>query len=182
MFSGVCYSNLSKVCPFQNNVSCSIRYCFRSLFLKLKLFSKILFQRIFEDFSKHYSIIKVHVLLAPLSQRLYILSNLSSFVNNFFNFFRHFSTLRKKRRRRDLNPRAATNDLLPFQGSPFSHLGTSACAQVMFLAELYIILKICTRLVPCIALSPVGGVQPAERVGFEPTRPCGQTVFKTASL
>ena len=125
MFSGVCYSNLSKVCPFQNNVSCSIRYCFRSLFLKLKLFSKILFQRIFEDFSKHYSIIKVHVLLAPLSQRLYILSNLSSFVNNFFNFFRHFSTLRKKRRRRDLNPRAATNDLLPFQGSPFSHLGTS---------------------------------------------------------
>ena len=22
----------------------------------------------------------------------------------------------------------------------------------------------------------------AERVGFEPTRPCGQTVFKTASL
>ena len=25
-------------------------------------------------------------------------------------------------------------------------------------------------------------VSPAERVGFEPTRPCGQTVFKTASL
>ena len=31
-----------------------------------------------------------------------------------------------ERRRRDLNPRAATNDLLPFQGSPFNHLGTSA--------------------------------------------------------
>ena len=30
------------------------------------------------------------------------------------------------RRRRDSNPRAATNDLLPFQGSPFNHLGTSA--------------------------------------------------------
>ena len=29
------------------------------------------------------------------------------------------------RRRRDLNPRAAINDLLPFQGSPFSLLGTS---------------------------------------------------------
>ena len=28
-----------------------------------------------------------------------------------------------QRRRRDLNPRAATNDLLPFQGSPFSQLG-----------------------------------------------------------
>lgn len=25
-----------------------------------------------------------------------------------------------------MNPRAATNDLLPFQGSPFNHLGTSA--------------------------------------------------------
>ena len=30
-----------------------------------------------------------------------------------------------ERRKRDLYPRAATNDLLPFQGSPFSHLGTS---------------------------------------------------------
>ena len=30
-----------------------------------------------------------------------------------------------KRRRRDLNPRAAINDLLPFQGSPFGLLGTS---------------------------------------------------------
>ena len=28
-----------------------------------------------------------------------------------------------KRRRRDLNPRAAINDLLPFQGSPFGQLG-----------------------------------------------------------
>ncbi len=27
------------------------------------------------------------------------------------------------RRRRDLNPRAAINDLHPFQGCPFSHLG-----------------------------------------------------------
>ena len=30
-----------------------------------------------------------------------------------------------KRRRRDLNPRAAINDLHPFQGCPFNHLGTS---------------------------------------------------------
>ena len=42
------------------------------------------------------------------------------FVNNFLNFF----WLRNsKRRRRDLNPRAAINDLLPFQGSPFGQLG-----------------------------------------------------------
>ena len=30
---------------------------------------------------------------------------------------------KQERRRRDLNPRAATNDLLPFQGSPFGQLG-----------------------------------------------------------
>ena len=54
-----------------------------------------------------------------------------------------------ERRRRDLNPRAATNDLLPFQGSPFGQLGYFS---------------------------------KTERVGFEPTRPFGQTVFKTASL
>ena len=29
----------------------------------------------------------------------------------------------RQRRRRDLNPRAAINDLHPFQGCPFSHLG-----------------------------------------------------------
>ena len=33
------------------------------------------------------------------------------------------SFLKKERRRRDLNPRAAINDLLPFQGSPFGQLG-----------------------------------------------------------
>ena len=36
----------------------------------------------------------------------------------------------RRRRRRDLNPRAAINDLLPFQGSPFNHLGTSAKSTV----------------------------------------------------
>ena len=48
----------------------------------------------------------------------YILFNLQ-----FSRFVTAFSC---ERRRRDLNPRAATNDLLPFQGSPFNHLGTSA--------------------------------------------------------
>ena len=44
----------------------------------------------------------------------------------FSTFFEVFSSISVERRRRDLNPRAATNDLLPFQGSPFNHLGTSA--------------------------------------------------------
>ena len=38
-----------------------------------------------------------------------------------------------KRRKRDLNPRNAINVLLPFQGSPFSHLGTSAWLRVILL-------------------------------------------------
>ena len=37
-----------------------------------------------------------------------------------FYFVHH---LMSERRRRDLNPRAAINDLHPFQGCPFSHLG-----------------------------------------------------------
>ena len=57
-------------------------------------------------------------------------------VNKFFLIFLHFSYLSaipkkmeafpaSKRRKRDLNPRAAINDLLPFQGSPFGLLGIS---------------------------------------------------------
>ena len=41
-----------------------------------------------------------------------------SLCQDFFTFF-----FKKERRRRDLNPRAAINDLLPFQGSPFGQLG-----------------------------------------------------------
>ena len=79
------------------------------------------------------------------------------------------------RRRRDLNPRAATNDLLPFQGSPFNHLGTSA------LVESHPISGSNMKFVHQASPNSAAGTQ-AERVGFEPTRPCGQTVFKTASL
>ena len=44
--------------------------------------------------------------------------------STFFKFlYQHFTFPENKRRRRDLNPRAATNDLLPFQGSPFGQLG-----------------------------------------------------------
>ena len=41
-----------------------------------------------------------------------------------------------------MNPRAATNDLLPFQGSPFNHLGTSALvdSHLVFLQDSYLVL------------------------------------------
>ena len=52
------------------------------------------------------------------------------FYSNFQGFtycsifdFQGSHALSSERRRRDLNPRAATNDLLPFQGSPFGQLG-----------------------------------------------------------
>ena len=34
-----------------------------------------------------------------------------------------FAVINHQRRRRDLNPRAAINDLHPFQGCPFGQLG-----------------------------------------------------------
>ena len=55
------------------------------------------------------------------------------------NFFCNFSAF-TERRRRDLNPRAATNDLLPVQGSPFNLLGTSA-GWFSYLMKLITVLK-----------------------------------------
>ena len=81
-------------------------------------------------------------------------------VNTFFQLFFFLKiSLKKERRKRDLNPRAAINDLLPFQGSPFGQLGYFSICPIEWFIQLE-----------------------AERVGFEPTRPFGQTVFKTASL
>ena len=75
---------------------------------------------------------------------LYILSYFQVVVNNFFIFLCYLSNATtlisyhvcrflsttfwiflfdSKRRRRDLNPRAAVNDLHPFQGCPFGQLG-----------------------------------------------------------
>ena len=56
-------------------------------------------------------------LLVCLSDSLFTLPHLIDCVKYFFEVFIF------KRRRRDLNPRAAINDLLPFQGSPFGQLG-----------------------------------------------------------
>ncbi len=64
-----------------------------------------------------------------------------SLVKNFFILFRHFSvvfqlvkipflnSVLNKRKREGFEPRAATNDLLPFQGAPSASLGTSPRAE-----------------------------------------------------
>ena len=56
-----------------------------------------------------------------------------------------------------MNPRAAINGLLPFQGSPFNRLGTSPSIKRLNFPSLFI-------------------EKSAEREGFEPSRPFGQTV------
>ena len=74
------------------------------------------------------------VLCCSLSQtahicyhKLFCLSRTFSIFSKIFSFKKvlkiNAETIVSERRRRDLNPRAATNDLLPFQGSPFGQLG-----------------------------------------------------------
>ena len=66
----------------------------------------------------------IKVLCSSVFQTAYLLYHILSTVSStFLKFFIFFKIQNFKRRRRDLNPRAAINDLLPFQGSPFGQLG-----------------------------------------------------------
>ena len=138
---------------------------------------KTIFIRIFRvlhtvQFSRNF----VFVALCSSAATRSFYHTVSGLSRTFLTFLKKLFLLKLKRRRRDLNPRAATNDLLPFQGSPFNHLGTSALvdSHLVFARSIF-------SSAPGTHLSG-SAVQLAERVGFEPTRPCGQTVFKTASL
>ena len=114
----------------------------------------------------HCSVIKVLIFSVVVSTAFRWYHRSLNLSRTFFQvFLNQFSV---KRRRRDLNPCAAINDLLPFQGSPFGQLG--------YFSKLpYLLSSACSNIYRKF-------VRWAERVGFEPTRPCGQTVFKTASL
>ena len=140
----------------------------------LKEFSRIVCVSLFSYQGSLLSVSQTACLL------YHILIDLSRTFLNFF-IFSKFKNL--KRRRRDLNPRAAINDLLPFQGSPFGQLGYFSKLPYAYRSFyqkrfiLYRVISVCQELFNFFAVD-----QQAERVGFEPTRPCGQTVFKTASL
>ena len=67
-----------------------------------------------------------------------------------------------------MNPRAAINDLLPFQGSPFGLLGTSPSMQN--LKSYNIIFQALIKSLK------------TEKVGFEPTAPFGVTGFQDQLL
>ena len=110
-----------------------------------------------------------------------ILSHLFCFVKNFFlSFF-------------ERNGEGGIWTLAPLlttyslsRGAPSASLGTSPnCpTQSLLFSEAFYIISRCFLFVKnFFNFSKVFySLQIAERVGFEPTRPCGQTVFKTASL
>ena len=77
------------------------------------------FLQVFATFPAHLQLILYVVFLHD------IIHNLTFNIQKLPEFSSSFGMISEniKRRRRDLNPRAATNDLLPFQGSPFGQLG-----------------------------------------------------------
>ena len=124
---------------------------------------------LFVVFLSHYWVL--FILTFPTVLVNCFIFNISTSYRLHLSIFHHviyLLILYGKRRKRDLNPRTAINDLLPFQGSPFSHLGISPKRLSFFwhkkTTDDWLVVFL------------------TQRVGFEPTRPFGQTVFKTASL
>ena len=106
---------LSSVLPKQlNQFTTLIRVCQASFGIILK----ILFFKTFQTFASFRQLPQYNTDVL-LCQYL------------FSTFFVSEICLKKERRKRDLNPRAAINDLLPFQGSPFSRLGISPDADIL---------------------------------------------------
>ena len=101
----------------------------------------VVFATAFIFYQKHLSLSTTFsfFFVVVSSDSLFILSPAIGFVNNFFlAVFQQLSYIimyssacqqlfsffyNCERRRRDLNPRAAVNDLHPFQGCPFGQLG-----------------------------------------------------------
>ena len=84
-----------------------------------------------------YRLSRIFLIIFLLFFSTFLFSRLRQLVNNimwfricqqvftifFKNFFDSISPQNHERRRGDLNPRAAVNDLHPFQGCPFGQLG-----------------------------------------------------------
>ena len=73
---------------------------------------------LFRTFEDVFHCLIIKVLHCSLGQQLVYFIKLICICQELFSTF-----FKVERRRRDLNPRAAINDLLPFQGSPFGQLG-----------------------------------------------------------
>ena len=73
---------------------------------------------LFRTFEDVFHCLIIKDLCCSLDQQLVYFIKLICICQELFSTF-----FKAERRRRDLNPRAAINDLLPFQGSPFGQLG-----------------------------------------------------------
>ena len=73
---------------------------------------------LFRTFEDVFHCLIIKDLCCSLDQQLVYFIKLICICQELFSTF-----FKVERRRRDLNPRAAINDLLPFQGSPFGQLG-----------------------------------------------------------
>ena len=126
-------------------------------------------------------------LLVCLSDSLFTLPHLIDCVKYSFEvfYFSKFKTSNGEGGIRTLAPLLTTYSLS--RGAPSASLGTSPncpTQSLLFFSEAFYIISRCFLFVKnFFNFSKVFySLQIAERVGFEPTRPCGQTVFKTASL
>ena len=124
-FSGLSYCLIIKVHSF--SLSFLNRNSLTSLphsFVFVKHFFELFWKSCFSKLSK----------LSLRFDSFHSITPMCYSVNTFFQLFSFLKfCLKKERRKRDLNPRAAINDLLPFQGSPFSRLGISPVADIMSL-------------------------------------------------
>ena len=120
----VCHLSMS--CPvfklaYQFPFACPLIYCFKVVSFKETFvccyYSTLKFIESFKVISLFNYQSSFLIAFVSLAISLIILTRFKVFVNTFFKLFF------KQRRRRDLNPRAAINDLHPFQGCPFGQLG-----------------------------------------------------------
>ena len=105
------------------------------LFIPFLLFLKVssLKIKLFKNFQGCFTVqlSRFFMLCADLHQLFDINTTFRICQEVFYFVFQSFYFVLTERRRRDLNPRTAINDLLPFQGSPFSRLGTSPNAWLL---------------------------------------------------
>ena len=109
---------------------CFLRFVCSSFFLSLKIFSLSTDSlECFQGCITVYLSRFICALFTVISVRqLWYLITHFSLCQALFYFFQNFYS---ERRRRDLNPRAAINDLHPFQGCPFGQLGYfSKCSRI----------------------------------------------------
>ena len=169
-----------------------------SLLLPFHATAFILYQSI-SCLSTTFLFFVLHLKLHFSCISLFIITSVFLNVKHFFRLFSHFLDLyftfnimfyrlllfsfeqNGERGIRTLAPLLTTYSLS--RGAPSASLGTSPncpTQSLLIFSEAFYLISRCFSFVK--NFFELFSFSTAERVGFEPTRPCGQTVFKTASL